>query len=345
MMVDEKESIEAYEKMYDFADNVMKNKNVTIMTVYFSEQADSQQEKLMTLELYQNRVLAINTFDEAEKIDELKQHVDTTRTKTIATYGNNTLVEVSIDVNNRLYIGGVSSPWQGDFRESIRFELNYDRTRVYKFLLNDKSNNQIVYEFQIEGMPSNPLKNFVLDYYGFEYDDECFVIRYFDGQMTLLAKVRSGEKDIYLSMNVTIENGNNTPKIIDSIIDYLNSKQQMVFDDEWPQYYKDYFALWLGTSDIPMPNGLSLYNDLVMCYKDVCAVMDYQIPDDFLSNYKLKLQEEGYEVHPTLDYIFYKIFDDEKKNYLLVGLVDEGDGNIFIFITTDMNKWNEFVAG
>lgn len=282
-------------------------------TVSVAESEDGEYEELFTLYKFDNKLLRIyfngkSLFEnETKKYPQIKCANYEGIYDFVAVFKEQAIVGVSY-LNygmTCLYSTNV-----GDFDKLFDFKLKY-----YEFdIFNNRDGYKLYMENKSETMPINPLKNIVLDYSDVTYNGEDFSIGHTDCGLDLISKIICDGKELIIKMEIAFYYKDES---YSNIQEYLDTKDSFQSFTEWPDNYLQILNDKLRNQLIPVPDGISMYNDMIGLFGEKCELKVFLSNDEFIDNYATKLESNGFYLSPYAKGNYFKKVTTGNQDYYI----------------------------
>ncbi len=170
------------------------------------------------------------------------------------------------------------------------------------------------YKFTFEDVQISPLTSLVIDNCDVKLNNDYFVVELYENNMlTIKTKVifNNQEQEIFMSLQCS-----DSKSFDKAVLDYIKEKDAISFNDGWPEEYKLFLKDTIKTSDVPVPIGMSEYNEI---WKDgkSCFIANFLSTEGFVENYSSLLLENGFS-YLKYGELYQKYYKDEKGDYFRV---------------------------
>ena len=326
-MIVGKEALEVFDSLVNSANTVYKDNGFVILQLFCTTSEDVGYKSAMVFGVHEDRLIWYNYHNGAEMIEKLQDSYNSSKTHIVASFQNQALFSVDQDAMGCFYFSGVEDLEHGNLDHLLTLDLKFEDYKIAKVTQNINSKEKSYYKFTSNRVPQNPLVSLVLNPFGIEYYDDYFEIRYNKSTVSIIQKVKNGNEDLLVSMGIAIDDNSNTPDVIKKILNYLDTRHPLESFDEWPNYYKEKLDDYLKGIEVPVPNGVSMYNELVFNGEGTCVFVDYVPNEAFISNYEKTLLRNGFLAKTDEEKVYYKnVNEEENKTIWIILNYDEGIG-------------------
>ncbi|MCR5456459.1 MAG: hypothetical protein K6F14_00060 [Clostridiales bacterium] len=326
-MIVGKEALEVFDELSNSVETIFEENDFVAMHLLYASSENEGYNKAMIFGIVEKRLIGYSYYNGAKNIGALQDSFSSNTTHIIASFQNKGLFNINQDNNANYYFSGVEDLEHGNLDHLLNFDLKLEDYKIAKVTQNINSKDVTYYKFFSEIVPENPLLSLVLDYYGIEYYDDYFEIRYNEDQIILIVKIKNGNEDLLLSMVIIKEDNSNIPAVIKKMLGYLDTRHPLESFNEWPNYYKEELDDYLKGIEVPVPNGVSMYNELVFNGEETCVFVDYVPNEAFISNYEKTLLRNGFLAKTDEEKVYYKnVNEEENKTIWIILNYDEGIG-------------------